>query len=126
MLPQIKSKMYQQTVFCTLQIEGQHNWPSCPYEEVAYLRDLHRHVFHIKAHKHVNHDDRDIEFIILKHQISNYLRDAYWNSDLHMCDFGAKSCEMLAIELINEFDLDQCEVNEDNENGSIVYTRGVN
>jgi hypothetical protein len=35
-------------------------------------------------------------------------------------EFGAKSCEMIAIELINEFNLSRCEVNEDNENGAIV------
>ncbi|MCK5019409.1 MAG: hypothetical protein KAS32_20290, partial [Candidatus Peribacteraceae bacterium] len=64
-------------VYCTLQVEGTHSWPACPYEEVAYLRDDHRHIFHIKAHMQVNHDDRDVEFIILKHQIQEYLHQKY-------------------------------------------------
>lgn len=116
-------------VYCTLQIEGTHNWPGCPFDEVAYLRDPHRHVFHIKAHKLVNHDDRDTEFIMMKHQITEYLFDKYLRNSkdptsritqrLHA--FGAMSCEMLARELIEEFDLCQCEVNEDNENGAILY-----
>ena len=35
--------------------------------------------------------------------------------------FNSMSCEMLANELIDEFDLYSCEVNEDGEGGAIVY-----
>ena len=114
-------------VYCTLQIEGTHNWPTCPFDEVAYLRDPHRHVFHIKAHKPVNHDDRDTEFIMLKHQIGEYLTTKYAKGPQpycygnNVCVFGAMSCEMLARELIEEFNLCRCEVNEDGENGAILY-----
>lgn len=110
----------QAYVYCSLQVEGTHCWPSCPFDEVAYLRDPHRHVFHIKAYKHVTHDDRDVEFIMLKHQIQNSLRLGYWNEDQKLHVFGAKSCEMIAKELIFNFHLHMCEVNEDGENGAIV------
>lgn len=106
-------------VFCTLQIEGTHRWPDCPFPEVAYLRDEHRHLFYIKAYKTVTHSDRDVEFIILKHRIEEYFIK-YYNNTLHLCAFGAKSCEMIAEELIAEFGLSRCEVSEDNENGAIV------
>lgn len=102
-------------VYCTVLFEATHNWPECPFEEVSYLRDLHRHIFHIKAYKKVNHDDRDVEFIMLKHSIQLYLRTTYPGKTI-----GAKSCEMLARELIEEFGLSKCEVSEDNENGAIV------
>lgn len=111
---------FYETVFCTLQIEGTHNWPDCPYAEVAYLRDIHRHVFHIKAYKKVTHSDRDVEFIMLKHQVRDYLRRNYWVAKTMLCEFGAMSCEMIAKELIEHFDLIACEVNEDNENGAFV------
>lgn len=107
-------------VFCTLQVEGTHNWPGCPFDEVAYLRDPHRHVFHIKAFKRVSHSDRDTEFIILKHEIAKYLTEKYQMPHQQLCVFGARSCEMIAEELIKEFDLSRCEVSEDNENGAIV------
>ena len=107
-------------VFCTLQVEGTHNWPNCPFDEVDYLRVPHRHVFHIKAFASVDHSDRDIEFIMLKHQITNYIETRYYNPDVHLCVFGAMSCEMLALELISAFNLTRCEVSEDGENGSIV------
>jgi hypothetical protein len=105
------------TVFCTLQVEGTHNWKDCPIEEVAYLRDPHRHMFHIKAYKNVSHDDRDTEFIVMKHKIQSYLTGKYFDPQTWLHQFGGMSCEMIARELIGEFDLAGCEVSEDGENG---------
>ena len=102
-------------VYCTLQFEATHNWPECPFDEVAYLRNEHRHLFHIKAFKRVYHDDRDTEFIMLKHTIEKYLNETYAEHK-----FGRKSCEMLARELAEKFDLCQIDVSEDNENGAIL------
>lgn len=107
-------------VFCTLRVEGIHFWPDCPIEEVSYLRDPHRHLFGIKAFKKVTHDDRDVEFIWFKHEIQEYLMDKYVDTSFRLCVFGAMSCEMLANELIDKFDLTRCEVDEDGENGAIV------
>lgn len=107
-------------VYCTLQVEGTHNWPGCPFDEVDYLRVPHRHVFHIKAFKEVFHDDRDVEFIMLKHELQNYMRDAYYCETPKLHVFGAKSCEMIGRELLERFELSRIEVSEDNENGAIV------
>ena len=107
-------------VYSTLQVEGQHCWPECPFDEVSYLRDPHRHMFHVKAYKKVNHDDRDIEFIMLKHELERYFRLTWYNYLLNLCDFKNMSCEMIAKELISKFDLSSCEVSEDGENGAIV------
>lgn len=109
-------------VFCRLQFEGLHHWPDCDIEEVSYLADLHRHVFHIEARKAVSHDNRDTEFIVLKHKIEKYLNKKY-PSTLKFGTkrvLGATSCEQLAKDLLNEFDLSVCIVSEDNENGAIV------
>lgn len=107
-------------VYCTLKVEGIHNWPDCPFEEVAYLRDPHRHMFHVKAQVAVTHDDRDVEFIVLKHKVRDYLEEMYWDDETKCCYFGAMSCEMIARELIEEFNLTSCEVSEDGENGAIL------
>jgi hypothetical protein len=107
-------------VFCSLNVEGIHAWYTCPIDEVDFLKVDHRHIFGIKAYKEVFHDDRDVEFIWLKHEIQDYLRENYYNKEKRLHYFGPKSCEMLAKELINQFDLSRCEVNEDNENGAIV------
>ena len=70
---------YVSEIFCSLQIEGIHYWANCPIEEVKYLRDPHRHVFHIKAYKAVSHTDRDTEFIWFKHEISQFLTKTFYN-----------------------------------------------
>lgn len=116
------SKISKETteVYCTLQLPGIHNWPQCPFEEVSYLRDPHRHMFHIKAHVLVNHHDRDVEFIMLKNMITEYLTQEYYSSQHKALYFGAMSCEMIAHDLIQKFDLWKCEVSEDGENGAIV------
>ncbi len=112
-------------VYCTLQVEGLHNWPICPFEEVNYLCDPHRHVFHIKTNKKVTHDDRDVEFIMLKHQIESYLYDTYFDEGLLLVNFKGMSCEMIAKKLITKFNLTRCEVSEDGENGAIVSVTGI-
>lgn len=134
----MSNKNYNTEVFCTLQIEGIHAWPGCPFDEVAYLRDPHRHLFHIKAWKKVTHSDRDVEFIMLKHMIEHYFLTHYRQTVVgptnhgnvtiikqEVCVFGSKSCEMIAQELIEHFDLSRCEVSEDNENGAIVEVEDV-
>lgn len=113
------SSLYQATVFCTLQVEGVHHWPGCPYEEVDYLRVPHRHVFHVKAFKKVEHNDRDVEFIMLKHQILEYFKQFY-DDQRKLYVFGAMSCEMIGAELMTRYNLTQVEVSEDNENGAVL------
>ena len=118
-------------VYCTVTVEGIHNWPDCPIDEVKYLRDPHRHLFVIKAYKRVNHDDRDQEFIHLQHQIRVYLLQKYAvqqseeSFDDHVCRFGAQSCEMIGRELMKEFGLCRVDVSEDNENGAIIYEENI-
>jgi hypothetical protein len=109
-------------VFCTLQIEGTHCWIGCDIGEVDYLRSPHRHVFHIKAYAAVNHDDRNIEFIELKHKLLDHFKPFYDKTKrLHV--FGERSCEMIARELIETFNLTECEVSEDGENGCrLIHT----
>ena len=115
---------YKLEVFCSLSIDGIHSWPNCPIDEVDFLRVDHRHMFHVKAYCKVTHSDRDVEFIQLKHRIQEYLGVKYWDDKKMSHYLGAKSCEMLAIELIERFNLTKCEVNEDNENGSVVEPEG--
>ena len=111
--------VYKKQIYCKVQFEGFHAWPECPIEEVSFLRDTHRHIFHIVAFKTVSHDDRDIEFIVLKHKIERYLNERYPNGRL-----GSMSCEMIAIDLIERFELDACDVSEDNENGALITAIG--
>ena len=78
-------------------------------------------MFHIEVKKEVFHDDRDVEFIVFKRKVKKYLEDKYYDEQYDCCNFKAKSCEMLAKELLEEFDLVYCSVFEDNENGAEIY-----
>lgn len=107
-------------IFVTNSFVGFHRWPEAP-NQVAYLRDLHRHVFHVKVWHKVEHSDRDVEFHILKEAVTAALRVL----KEHLMTHPSMSCEMLATEL---YDLlmkkghhpSAIEVNEDNENGATV------
>lgn len=95
--------------------EALHRWENADsIPEVSFLKHPHRHLFHITLHKEVSHDDRQIEFIVFKHQVQSYLEAKYSG------DFGSQSCEMIAKELIQEFDCVCVEVLEDSENGAVV------
>ena len=82
---------------------------------------MHRHKWFITAKKKVNHDDRDVEFIMFKRDIIDYLREEYFNSLTRTHEFGSRSCEMLAKEIMEAFDCVYVSVFEDNENGAEVY-----
>lgn len=103
-------------VLVTLRVEGFHCWPACPLPEVAFLRDRHRHVFHIAAARAVHHTDRDVEIILLKRSIEQWLERRFGRP----CEFGSMSCEMIAERLVEAFNLRACTVTEDGENGAVV------
>lgn len=115
-----KSVKITTKVSAFLKIEGIHRWDTCDIAEVAYLRDDHRHVFHIRSFKEVKHDDRDVEFIQLSHKMRKYLEKKYWSKKHKCLYFESMSCEMIAKELMKEFDLCKCEVLEDGEGGAVI------
>ena len=114
----------KESVWCKFSVDGLHNWAGIPdtpeLSDVQYLKNLHRHMFGFKCFKEVGHSDRDTEFIHLKHDIMAYLEVKYWDNNMRSHVFGSQSCEMLADELCQAFELYRCEVDEDGENGGVV------
>jgi|SRR5699024_7895610 len=118
---EIKVIERKSSVFVTFQKEGIHKYPNAP-EEVYFLRYDHRHMFHFTVEIEVFHDDRDIEFIILKRQLENLYSDGTIELDY-------KSCEMMSDELFEKVsemypnrDI-TITISEDGENGSVTkYT----
>ncbi len=110
------------TVIVKLAVDGCHNFPKAAelFPEVAFLADRHRHMFHFTVACAVRHDDRDKEFIMLKRDVEEYLYSTYYEANSRTCEFGPRSCEMLAEEILNEFDAEWVEVWEDNENGARI------
>ena len=109
-------------IIVKFQFEAFHNWPGVinvlpDNPELHFLKDRHRHLFCVTVEKSVSHSDRDVEIIWFKRQILKYIEQTYGNPG----ELGAKSCEMLAEEILNKFDCFSVEVLEDNENGAKVY-----
>lgn len=77
-------------ITCTTSFEGIHCWPEAP-EEVAYLRNPHRHMFRVSATISVKHNDRDIEFIMVKHHIDQWIR--LQTNSRGVYEMGRNSCE---------------------------------
>lgn len=109
-------------VIVKLQVEGLHNWPAARevFPEVGFLSDPHRHMFHVEAKKEVFHDDRDVEFIMFKRDIQDYLKQMYYKPESRVHLFGSMSCEMIAKEILNQFNCTAVTVWEDLENGAEV------
>ena len=106
-------------IYVTTQFEGVHRYKDAP-DEVSFLRDYHRHIFKVKLAIEVMHNERDIEFIMLKHKLELYLGANYDN----LC--FEKSCEAIAEDIVGVFGemysnrKIKCEVSEDGENGAIL------
>jgi hypothetical protein len=110
------------TVIVKLAVDGCHNFPKAAelFPEVDFLSDRHRHMFHFTVACEVTHSDRDKEFIMLKRDIIDYINGEYFNDFTRTCEFDSRSCEMLAEEVLKEFDAEWVEVWEDMENGARV------
>lgn len=96
--------------------EGIHFYPDAP-EEVSFLRNPHRHIFYAEVTIQVKHDNRELEFFMVKNKLQKKFAGGY---------LGSKSCEMMAAEIIYyvvELYGDRkivCSVSEDLENLSTV------
>lgn len=108
-------------IWVTFQREGIHKYPAALEDpklaDVSFLGYPHRHMFHFRVELEVFHDDRDVEFILLKRE----LEGLFDNGTLQL-DY--KSCEMIADDLA-DYIVDKypgrrlvITVSEDNENGA--------
>ena len=106
------------------QFEGIHCYPEAP-AGVEFLRNPHRHMFQVTAKIEVFHDDRELEFILVKRDLEAFIRSQ--SENLNYC-----SCEMivnkLAFYLNRQYErIDSkarrlvLEVYEDGENGAVMF-----
>ena len=98
--------------------EGIHRFADAP-QEVAFLQEPHRHIFNVEVEMEVFHDDRELEFIMVKRNLNKYL---------YAKPFGIRhSCEQMARDIAKFLACEYGErqiivsVFEDNENGGRVY-----
>ena len=116
-------KKSKQQIFVTFEKEGIHKYPAALTDpnlvDVSFLGYPHRHKFCFRVDIDVFHDDRDLEFILMK----RWLEELYNESILEL-DF--KSCEMISDDLAEMIEAKYpnrnftITVSEDNENGSVT------
>ena len=117
--PKVKQDTTNKQIFVTWQKEGIHQYPGAP-EGVEFLQYPHRHMFHFRVEIDVFHNDRDIEFILLKREL-----EALYDEKTLQLDY--KSCEMMADDLADYINKNYpkrdlvIEVSEDNENGAQCF-----
>ena len=104
----------QSYVWTQLQFEGFHCWPNAP-EEVSFLRDRHRHLFHVKVSWLVSHADRDLEFFIQQKKVRKLIDEKL--KDPSTANY---SCEHWAEYLYTACGASEVTVSEDGENGATV------
>ena len=113
--------MFKIEVYCQLDFEAIHNFPNAgDFCAQWYLSYPHRHIFRIKCLWEASHENREKEFIDVKHSVKDYLFNQFPRLGA-ISDLGDLSCEALAILILDNFDfLKSVEVSEDGENGAIV------
>ena len=105
------------TIIIRTRFEAIHSWPNCPYEDVTFLRNPHRHEFWVEVEIEVSHNDREIEFIKAKRELDRFLAGVYGK------DLGSKSCEDIAENIMNSgmfWQVQSVTVLEDGENGAKI------
>jgi hypothetical protein len=117
--------MINSFIWVTFQREGIHCYPAAltdpKLQSVSFLGYPHRHIFHFRVELEIFHDDRDVEFIMFKRELEQYV-------DGMMGFLNNKSCEMIANDLYYHYikvkypnRICVVEVSEDNENGCRIY-----
>lgn len=93
--------MAQQFTTVRVKVAGQHHWPDAP-DLVAFLRHPHRHVFTFEVSMWTG-PGREREFFHVQRDLLTFLSLRFGRAGL-LTEFGERSCEDLALIVLNEFD----------------------
>ena len=76
------------------QFEGFHFYPNASEidKRITFLEVPHRHMFHVEVKIGVTHDDRELEFFLVKWALQEFIQNG---------DQNHKSCEMIAKDILH-------------------------
>lgn len=111
--------MKKHTIWASVRLnfEQLHRWKDAP-DKVHYLRNLHRHNFHLQVDIQQFGDDRDIEYIMFADHVKELSKEYQWHENT--------SCEMFSIDLKGRIEKKyrgrkvRVSLYEDGENGCII------
>lgn len=104
-------------IFVRSSFEATHSWPTCPYPEVQFLKNEHRHRFLVEIKIDVESPDRQYEFFMVKEQLDKTLKE-FENKFLSgvSCE---EMCDVISKKLVLFYpELSFVSVSEDGENGA--------
>lgn len=85
------------------QFDGYHAYPGAP-DEVSYLQHAHRHQFQVEAQISVAHNNRELEFFMVKRELDEFIEKSNMAGciDIRVGTTGQPpliSCEMMAVRI---------------------------
>jgi hypothetical protein len=99
--------------------EGFHRYDGAP-QEVEFLKHLHRHMFNVQVMIEVKHDDRELEFFMVRNELIEMIKKLYPEAVVGSCEMVAKDLYHYVKHKYGQDRTLQVEVYEDKENGGIV------
>jgi len=99
-------------VWVSTSFEGFHRWKDAP-DDMAFLRNFHRHIFEVELGVEVDDDNREVEFFELQEKIDKYIKKTF-------SEHFEFSCEQIAKLLLIKFNASYVKVSEDGENGATI------
>lgn len=104
------------------QFEGLHKYEAAP-DDVKFLRNEHRHIFKVLAKIEVRHDDRELEFFMVRTALDEKINlECLWGRNMS-CE---RMCKQILVWLKELYGIDRrymVRVQEDDENYAEVDTR---
>ena len=107
------------TVWATTQFESTHRWPNA-FKEVEYLKNEHRHIFHVKLEITVDNPDREIEFITLKNRLTEFCIMKFAPGSIRSCEDMCMEIYSWAGQTMEAYKVYSVTVSEDGENGATL------
>ena len=75
---------------------GIHNWGTCPFNSVDFLKHPHHHQFEVTVTLSVTDSDREFEFIRIQHLVETIIHNLYENyNEKHKENTGDKLLQEL-------------------------------
>ncbi len=112
--------MLSRFIFVTTKKEGFHKYPDAP-EGVEFLKFRHRHLFGVKVQLEVFHNERELEFILVKRDLEKYLDKRLSEDENNSCESIAESVyNYMKTRYDNDKRLVEVTIDEDGENGGII------
>lgn len=102
------------------QFEGFHAWPQAP-DEVEFLRYKHRHLFGVSVTLEVMHNDRELEFFLVKKKVDELIDLLVDKEDVGSCEMCASQLATALHQVYDRFV--SVTVSEDKENSATVIIK---